>query len=220
MRFSSGIPKIFHFVWIGPDELCKSDKACIMSWKRHHKDWKFILWSDRPRDYDLFFDKTSEIDHTKLVNKSRYMSARALATKANIVRLEVLFNHGGVYVDTDFFCHKSIDVLIDKLTAFACEQDDEFINNAIVGAECGHDSIRLAIENLESICNNTHHCEEIATGPHLFTEMFREKNRMTILDRLFFYPMSHRGEYEKLDTESYATHLWNFSWRNSLDEKK
>lgn len=40
------IPKIIHQIWSSAEELPKSYKALIETWRRDYPDWKYILWDD------------------------------------------------------------------------------------------------------------------------------------------------------------------------------
>jgi len=210
---SSSIPKRFHFIWLGRRAISKVDRACIMSWKRHNPSWNITLWCDHTHHYEGLFDEIIQIDFKKLINARRFELSHSYATKSNIIRLEIIYQQGGVYVDTDFFCNAPISPLLEGYSAFAAEQDDQFINNAIFGASAFHPSIKLAIESLEEITLSSNHCEEISTGPFLFTELYRGSHLLKIFDRSLFYPMNYRGEYKKCDYDSLATHLWANTWK-------
>ena len=46
-----------------------------------------------------------------------------LARKSDLLRLQVLYNHGGVYLDTDMECIKPIDELLNGYRFVMCSID-------------------------------------------------------------------------------------------------
>lgn len=209
------IPRVFHFIWLGPNILPISHRVYTMSWKRFHPDWQSILWTDGDlidASYRVIFDEVRSVNELTMLNISAYQGAQTWAGRSNIARIEILHQLGGIYLDTDFLCHKPIDILIQSSDFFAVTQDDEFINNAIFGAVPGHPFLSNMISSLQHVSDTTHHCFEIATGPHLFTEMLKGIEGINILPRHLFYPISYKGQYSQRDYESYATHMWAYSW--------
>jgi len=207
-------------IWLNPKPLLRAYRAFAMSWKRHHPDWALILWQDHPHLYPNIFDETRSTDAFPLRAQSLYEAADSYATKSNILRLEIIAKCGGVYLDTDFICHRPIDALISGLDFFVVEQDEQFINNAIFGATPNHAQINRAIEQLPGISAASEHCPAISTGPHLFTRLFRGDPRVVTIDRTAFYPMSWSGKYDRVDRTSYATHLWAYTWKETIEYEK
>ena len=209
------IPKEFHFIWLGTDLLPIPQRVYAMTWKRFHPDWKLVLWVNENIEkipYSVVFDEIRLIDEIDIINKPAFNRACTWAGKSNILRLEIIYSLGGVYVDTDFLCHKAIDPIISGLDCFTVEQDDEFVNNAIFGAIASHPFVHDLITSLQSVCDGTEHCFEIATGPHLFTLKSRGLQNPVILPRHLFYPINYKGFYGGVDTSSFATHMWAYSW--------
>ncbi len=93
------IPKIIHQVWLGsplPDEY----KAFVQSWKDFHPDWEYILWTDEKVAHELQLD-----------NQCYYDEAVNYGEKSDILKWELIYRFGGVYIDVDFECLQPLDVL-------------------------------------------------------------------------------------------------------------
>ena len=205
------IPKVFHRIWLGgkpmPDEYVRFGE----SWLKHHPGWETRLWTEDA------FKKSKFVD--LLERCSTY------AMQANILRVELLHAYGGVYVDTDFECLRSLEPLIDDVGCFATKVYDDakhphFVANGIGGATPGHpamqrllDAIRPAFELGDLFC----------VGPVLWTKLFKEAPDVRLLEKRLFYPYSLK-ELEKSAgpfPEAYAVHHWGairngFSWRPGL----
>ena len=70
---------------------------------------------------------------------------RQPAERADILRLELLHRHGGVYLDADFECLKPIDPLLDGVSCFLGLLDSGRVSNAVIGAVPGHPLLAQAM---------------------------------------------------------------------------
>ena len=93
------IPRIFHRIWVGPDPLPAEYARYGQTWLDHHPGWELRFWTD-----DNFPDGLRRPEAQERL--------RSPVERANILRLEVVWRFGGVYVDTDFECRRSIEPLI------------------------------------------------------------------------------------------------------------
>lgn len=93
-----GIPRILHQVWFGPQMPDKFQQQ-TQSWKKHHPDWEYRLWTDRD---------VNELgaDIADLIN-----STECYGQKGDILRMAILQKHGGLYVDVDYDCFRPCDVI-------------------------------------------------------------------------------------------------------------
>jgi mannosyltransferase OCH1-like enzyme len=94
LRDTKSITKLFHFIWIGPNKIPETYISYIESWIDKHPDWLFCFWND------------SNIPN--IINSYEYNNSIKYAQKADILRYELLYIFGGVYVDCDFLCFKNI----------------------------------------------------------------------------------------------------------------
>ncbi len=79
------IPKIIHQIWLGDGDVPIKYLSFIDSWKSHHPDWEYHLWT---------------VDHLiPLRNQRSYDQTTDVVQKTNIVRYEVLYQYGGIYVE-------------------------------------------------------------------------------------------------------------------------
>ena len=93
------IPKKIHYCWFGGNPMPEKDKKCIESWKRYCPDYEIIRWDES--NYD--------------VSKNRYMKEAYEEKKWGFVpdyaRLDIIYNEGGIYLDTDVELVKNLDDL-------------------------------------------------------------------------------------------------------------
>lgn len=99
------IPKIIHYCWFGGSELPSLAQKCISSWRKYCPNYEIREWNETNYDY----------------KKNQYMKQAYEMKKWGFVpdyaRLDIIFQYGGVYLDTDVEIIKPIDELL-KLEAF------------------------------------------------------------------------------------------------------
>ena len=87
------IPKIIHYVWLGGGPLNPLGERCLASWKKHLPGWEIRRWDE----------SNSPMEHPFI----QTMLARGrLAFASDLIRLHVLLESGGLYLDTDVELHK------------------------------------------------------------------------------------------------------------------
>jgi mannosyltransferase OCH1-like enzyme len=96
MAASPVIPRVIHQIWIGPDPLPDEHRGWIETWRRHHPAWEHRLWTEDDLPQDPIRPEILE-------------RLRVPVERADILRLEILYRHGGVYVDTDVECLRPMD---------------------------------------------------------------------------------------------------------------
>jgi len=95
--------KTIHYVWVGGNQLPRLAKKCIRSWKKYLPDWEIIEWNE----------KNFDIENSAPFVKQAY-EQRKWAFVADYIRTQVLYEHGGVYFDTDMEILGKVDRFFEK----------------------------------------------------------------------------------------------------------
>jgi hypothetical protein len=136
----AAIPKVLHFIWIG-SPLPEKYIRMIDSWRLHHASWEINIWDD---------EKVSSFN---LVNEQNFKHAPNFGMKSDILRYEILNTYGGVYVDIDYECIRSLDTIIasqcDFFVGFSHTVVLE-VNNGLIGCAPRHDIMQLLIKDISS----------------------------------------------------------------------
>jgi len=210
------IPKIIHHIWLGSPFPEKYEQL-RETWKQHHPDWEFILWTDE------------DVAALGLENQTQYDETPNYGVKSDIVRYEILYRFGGLYVDTDFECVQPFDVFhhcCDFYSgAAACEW--VVIYNGLIACAPGHPVLRFCIDNICSSGGKQETGKDIdmRTGPHFFTNCFFSAlhecdGPSVIFPAAYFYPWPHyhrdKNSREEilawLCPETFGIHHWHVSW--------
>jgi mannosyltransferase OCH1-like enzyme len=117
------IPRVFHQVWLGEKPIPDHFQKWADGWLKLNPGWEMQWWTDQhlPR-----------ID-----NQKEFESAEKMAAKSDILRYEILAQHGGVYIDSDFEPLKPIDAILENVSSFQADELDDRPCNAIIGCVAG-----------------------------------------------------------------------------------
>lgn len=211
------IPKVIHYCWFGGKKKSKLMKDCILSWKKYLPDYEIIEWNENNCDLSSLFVKEA-------------YKLKKWAFVADYIRLKILYEHGGIYLDTDMMVLKSFDDLLVNINFFGAE-DKEYINGAIIGSIKNNEFIKECISRYESINVSNEIDFGLITIPRIITDIYRKKynyflpfdnrieqDRVVIYPFTFFYPLSYENKEDikqyrdYLYSDSFAVHLWNESW--------
>ena len=176
------IPQTVHRIWVGDPEP-EWQKACGRTW--HKPGWEVTQYDSPPFG---------------LQNQALYDRAEELAPglegqfRSDVLRLELLYWYGGVYVDCDFALVTTIDDLLDVPCFLAWEVQGRWANNAIMGAEPRNKFVGRLIDYLpDSVKRNEGKKPNAMTGPQYVTRMLRRWGKdVTVYDQAMFYPLSWR----------------------------
>lgn len=106
------IPKVIHFIWLGPKDFPNESIKNVKSWIDNHPDWEYRFWTDRnrPLPHPKMQQKLIK-DFTFTRLSDYFLKSGNVAEKSDLLRYEILDQQGGVYVDHDVFCIHAFDSL-------------------------------------------------------------------------------------------------------------
>lgn len=198
------IPKIIHQLWIGT----KTAPINLMNtWKDKNPEFEYIFWNeDEILKRKLFFKCQEKIDEIEEING-----------KADIMRWEILYKYGGIFIDADSICIEAIDEeLLDKKCFAGWEQEEirkGLIATGTMGFPPKHPLIKNAIKwilNNEVSQLKANMMAWQSVGPGLLTRMYDtgDFNDLHIFPSYYFLPIHHTGmEYEG-HNKIYAFQEW------------
>ena len=135
------IPKKIHYCWFGKNRKSSLIEHCIDSWRDILKDYEIIEWNE-----DNF-----NINSNQYVKEA--YNAKKWAFVSDYVRLWVLKQYGGIYLDTDVEVFKSFDVFLKHgfFTGYEEYFNDVFPVTAVMGAEQNHKLLAKLLSEYEHL---------------------------------------------------------------------
>lgn len=98
----SFIPKKIHYCWFGGNPLPELAIKCIESWKKFLPDYEIIEWNE------------SNYDVHKIPYISQAYNVKKYAFVSDFARFDILYEHGGIYFDTDVEVIKDMTDIIEQ----------------------------------------------------------------------------------------------------------
>lgn len=119
------IPRKIHYCWFGGKPLSLQARRCLASWAYYLPDYQVVRWDERS------FDINSHPFAAAAYAAERY------AFVSDYVRMRVLEEHGGIYLDVDVEVRARFDDLLG-LHLFIGAEDRRRFATSIIGAQAGH----------------------------------------------------------------------------------
>lgn len=214
------ITKKIHYCWFGGNELPELAKKCIDSWKKYCPDYEIVEWNET--NYDL-----NENEYVK------YTYEHGLyAFLTDYVRLDILYEEGGIYLDTDVELVKPLDDLLD-CKAFMGMESIGRVNTGLGFGTIRHHSFikenKEYYENLSFLDEQGNFkrttCVDITTSL-LKKYGLEEKEDIQILKDIIIYPMEYFCPLDYASNtlhktkNTYSIHWYSGAWLNLKDRMK
>ena len=199
------------------------------SWKRNHPGWEYRLWTDKQ---NREFIRTRYPDF--LV---RYDSYPYHIQRVDAVRYFILYTFGGLYVDLDFECFRSLEHLLSGHEClFGLEPEehceihnrDHIIGNALMATAPRHLFFHAIINELADYNPPQEHRNNVileTTGPFMLTRVYDRcpSTNVTLIPSKYFYPLSANELEQPVQKgcdevnrqkmrEAYAIHYFSGTW--------
>lgn len=196
------IPKIIHQTYINesiPQRWRAAQQSCI---DLHSPDYEYILWTDA-KAHDFIAKQYAWFLPT-------FEGYRHPIQRADAIRYFVLAHYGGVYIDLDDGCERSLDPLL-AYPAFVRRTIPTGISNDVMGAVQGHPFFVRVTESLKG-ANRSWVLPYItimaSTGP-LFLSVVWKKwmgEHAALQEEQGDWP----GRVRVLMPDEYDKHAWSF----------
>ena len=191
------IPKKIHYCWFGNKPLPNEVKKCIKSWKKYCPDYEIIQWNET--NFDV---KSNEFV------KSAY-EAKAWAFVSDFARLKIIYENGGIYLDTDVELLKNLDTILNCSGFFGVQQSENQINT---GLGFGAEKKSIVVEGMINEYNNIKYNNDIKNliaCPVLNTRAleklgYKYNDQIQVIGNVYIYPPKF---FDPFDTGTYARNL-------------
>jgi len=217
------IPKVIHRIWVG-NPIADWAVEWGRGWALHHPGYEMKLWTDAECEplLGLMGDEVRAV----------YEDSLNTGHRTDVLRLVILAQEGGVYVDCDVENRRSITPLLHNQSAviatfFEAAVDAHWrAENALMGCVPGHPFFQLVLERLPSwYWEHRQSPVTLRTGPsfidHMLWQWGHARHRLgegvaAIGNEFLFHP--RRWEHDRVDPvppEAYNVHHSKNTWVES-----
>ena len=202
----STIPPLIHYCWFGGNELPDLYKRCIDSWHKWCPNYEIKEWNENNCD----------INET-LFTQQAYESKK-YGFVPDYFRLKIIYEYGGIYLDTDVEIVKNIDDLRYNEAFCGLEFPGEVALGLGFGARKNHPLMQKLMERYKtmSFLNSDGSTNEIGS-PVFQSADLREfgmssENRLQLIQGMTIYPvevLSPQNVYTGITNISENTYMWH-----------
>lgn len=211
------IPKRLHYIWVGT-EIPDDRLEFIESWRSSNPSYEIAYWNE------------DSIDMLNPMIQRAYRK-RQWATVADIARLQVIYEHGGIYLDTDFRVLRPLDSLLHYRCFFAFQHEHhptDWVSNAAFGAMPRHPLVGATLHDVMRIKPRRFGLDRPTDyGPKLLTRSLRDHwgvdhydasgsmvRDVFLCPTTYFFPFSYEEEFREdcIRSDTLAVHFWKKSW--------
>lgn len=210
------IPKKVHYIWLGQKPKDKLTEICLLTWKDKMPEYEFIEWNEENLELD------------KIAQESEYFAEcqkrKLYAFMADYLRIKILYEQGGIYIDTDVQAIQSLNPLLenDLLLGYeecTIDQVNKQIGTGFIAAE----KQNWFIKKIFDFYNNEIMKTDLFVIPVIMTKIYQqltedEKAKVPILPKEYFSPYDSGGGKKfspnLITANTYTIHWFSYSWGN------
>lgn len=204
------IPKVIHYIWLGGKELPPIAKKCIASWQKYCPEYEIKRWDESNLDLDKYqFVKDA-------------LAAKKYAFASDVLRTDILYNHGGIYFDIDVELLKPIDNFLTHDCFMGFESSSLIAPGLVMGSIKGNKDLHNILEIYKTLHFDLNNLFNI-TVCEVFTKYYenlglkRENRTQQIGDTVFyaseyFCPIDVVTNKKKVTKNTYSVHWYKSSW--------
>ena len=202
------IPKVIHYCWFGGNPLPKSAEKCIKSWQKYCPDYEIKRWDES--NFDINCN-----DYCKFCFENKKW-----AFLTDYIRLKVVYENGGVYLDTDVEVLKNLDDLIKNGAYMGFEDNVAIATGLGFAGEKGHPFIGKNMRYYENLTDlsSLRACPKITTElliPYGLKEndgSIQKVAGLNIYPPEYLCPKDERSGLIEKTKNTYSIHHFDASW--------
>lgn len=213
------IPKVIHYCWFGKGNMPKLTQKCIKSWKQYCPDYEIICWNED--NFDL--------------SQNRYMKEAYESGKwafvSDYARLKIVYEYGGIYLDTDVELIKPLDDLL-KYSGFMGFDEKGLVATGLgFGAEKGNRIVGEFLQDYETIpfilpdgtCDltpcpnrNMNTLKKLGMDVENTDQVFCD---VLFLPKEYLCPMDYYTGKKTITKHTYSIHHYSASWTSAVTKR-
>jgi len=206
------IPKKIHYCWFGQNPMPEYATEFIEGWKSLCREYEVIKWDES--NFDI---------NAHPYTKSAY-DLGLYPFVADYVRLYVLNQCGGIYMDTDVEMIKPLDNLLTNEAFFGLEDADGINTGLIFGSIPRQHNISDLMQEYDNRGTNLKNgefirdtCVEIVTS-YFLRKGFKQIDKFQMVEKCAIYPTGYfcpqrYGEWKPtITSETYTIHHYFGNW--------
>lgn len=213
------IPKVIHYCWFGKNPLPQSVLNCIENWKRYCPDYEIIQWNESNFDVNAIRYTKEAYDNKQWAFVSDY------------ARVKIIYENGGIYLDTDVELIKPLDPLLKYEGFMGFQQSKTVATGLGFGAVAMHPVLQSLVEDYYGIpflkddgSMDLTPCPDRNTKclKHMGLKISDERQTIQgiqIFPSEYFSPLDWQTGKTKITSNTYSIHHYESSWLSKEERR-
>lgn len=198
------IPKKIHYCWFGGNPKSELINNCIESWKRFLPDYEIIEWNET--NFDCTFSAFAQAAYDE----------KKWAFVSDVARLKIIYDYGGIYLDTDVELFSSQINRYLGYSAFFFFDNIEYVNTGVgFGAKVNSPIVKRLLDDYEWCMFDLSNLKQLAC-PRLNTFTLQQAYSNLLLDNTTQI-IGNVAFVSQAEYCTFAKHYGAFSWRTEED---
>ncbi len=214
------IPKILHYCWFGGNAIPQRECECIENWRLNLPNYELTLWNEENFDIE-----------SHPFTREAY-AAKKYAFVSDFVRAKVLYEHGGLYLDSDVEVLKNFDSLFDGYDLVCGFETRRQIGTAAIACKAGNKVIKEFYNFYLGHNFKTSLGYNIIANVAILTSLLEKRGLqlggerqildggILVLNRELFYPKKISEDEFMVTNESVAIHKCSNSWMSDAQRRR
>lgn len=211
------VPKKIHYCWFGGGEKTELMNRCIESWKTMMSDYEIIEWNE-----------SNFISDNQYFQQALQMKKYAFAS--DYARLKIIYEEGGIYLDTDVEVIKDLTSILAFGGFMAMETSNNMNTGLGFAAERGDEIVGKILESYKDIPFITDKGIDSMPCPQRNTAVLKEYGfkaeptiqkikDITVYPPEYFCPMNYDTGELHLTENTYTIHHYAYTWADENSKK-
>lgn len=225
------VPNIIHFIWLtGPKsrEFSYINYMAVHAAALRQNPERIIMWTNNPPEGNRWWDKAAFYCEIRSVNAPDFIFGTPInhvQYQSDVLRLEILIAHGGIFMDSDMLLLRSVDVLMDEpLTLF--EESPSSIANGLIFAAPNSAFLRYWYDALPIAMRSPIWAYHAVVLPIELSHKYPDLVR--VMNQTHFFPLDLKRNYlleeDPIQIEeslrrignAYGIHVYETYWRDYI----
>lgn len=206
------IPKTIHYCWFGKNPLPDFYQKCIESWRKYCPEYEILEWNE------------SNCDISENLYASQAYKNKKYGFVPDYFRLKIIYENGGVYLDTDVELIKNLDDLRYNEAFCGLQLPGEVAFGLGFGACKGNKVIKKLLDRYKNLIfedekgNLNETISPVYQTDDLIKLGMKLGNKLQKIEEMVIYPtdvLSPKNLLTNLTTittNTYAIHHFDGSW--------
>lgn len=227
------VPDIIHFIWLtGPNSRPFSyiNYLAVKAAALVHKPSKLLMHCNVAPEDNPHWDNASKFFTLVPCNapeEIRGVPIKYVQYQSDVLRMEILIQHGGIYIDSDMILLRPLHDLMDSSLTLA-EESPSSIANGVILAAPESEFLKIWQDKIpEAMKSPTWAYHAVVLPVQLFHEY---PHLVTIRDSSYFFPLDLKRNYlcetDPLQVTgslsrigaAHGVHVYETFWRGYLDD--